>query len=150
MIYIKLYFRLVLLIILTSPLSCIAVEDEVSISQEIEESYLNGKFDSISEPELAHLGFFMSFSDMDDELGVLTVSSLDKLLRLIEGNEVDIYFSLFTENQQLLLLMPRYEGNKSKFSVATGHVFRVTISSRSGIENIKPGVVYSFDMQLRR
>ena len=146
---IKIFFRLSVLVMLLGSLACVAIGDEASIKKEAQESYLTGEVESITREALDQMGLSINVSPGDDSLSVVEITASDSLTNTIKNGQVDIYFSVFDKDDQLVLLMPRYDGKRNKYTVSDKHLLRMTIASKAGSYMMRPGVIYSFDTSLR-
>ena len=136
--------RVIIFTALVFSINAVAIEDDASVSDTIEESFLSGEIATITYNELTSLGVAMEELEADKGMIRLKVSATDKLSSLIESNEVNVYFSLL-DGDQLVTLMPRYEANRIEFTVSCKYALRITISSKHNFNSLKEGVVYSYN-----
>lgn len=133
------------LLLLGYTLTSFATEDEASIREVIDESFLSGEIKPISKEELEQVGVTLSSRTAGDEELAIEVCYSSELMELIGKRDVDVRFSIFGAAEKLVVTMPPYREEKVNFIVTRGYGFRVTVASKNDFKKLDKGVVYVFD-----
>lgn len=124
-------------------LNSFATEDEASIRELVEESFLSGEVKPITREDLRNIGVYIDSQNLGESESVVQFSFSNKLMGLVGEKEFTIRFSIFNETEQLIASIPPYQ--EGSVVITEGYMLRMTVASKCNFMMLDKGTVYVFD-----
>lgn len=124
-------------------LNSFAIEDEASIRELVEESFLSGEIKPITQEGLQNIGVHIDSKNSGGSESIVQFSFSNMLMSLVGEKEFIIRFGIFNEAEQLIASIPPYQ--EGSVVISEGYMLRMTVASKYNFMMLDKGTVYFFD-----